>query len=237
MQTTGQTHGIVRPLVHLRDPPLRMVGPCSCAYTKPTMFTGIIERTAKVVATTPGPNFTRLVLALDLPEAVLGESIAVNGVCLTLAELTPGEPHFDVVPETLRLTNLGLLKPGDRVHVERSLRVGDRVSGHFVQGHVDGGATLVGSESTGDETRLRLQIAPGLAKFVAPKGSVTLDGVSLTVAKVEGHFFEVALIPTTVRLTNLVNHEIGWPFNFEADILSKTVISFLERTGGRVDDK
>jgi riboflavin synthase len=194
------------------------------------MFTGIIELTAAVIATTPGPRFTRLVLALDLPDAVLGESIAINGVCLTLAEKTSGELHFDVIPETLRLTNLGLLKTGDRVHVERSLRVGDRISGHFVQGHVDGKASLIGAYASGHEHRLRLQVSSELSKYLAPKGSVTLDGVSLTIAAVAGTEFEVALIPTTTKLTYLSTHNPGYPFNFEADILTKTTISYLERT-------
>lgn len=193
------------------------------------MFTGIIEKTARVVAVTPGAGFTRLVVAHDATDVAHGESIAVNGCCLTVAEQTPGEVHFDVIPETLSKTNLGLLKTGDRVHVERSLRVGDRISGHFVQGHVDGPATLVEQKTTDGEWRLRMQISEDLAPFVAPKGSVTLDGVSLTVASLDHRFFEVALIPTTINLTNLTNHPVGYPYNFEADILTKSVVSYLAR--------
>ncbi|HEV7297836.1 MAG TPA: riboflavin synthase [Tepidisphaeraceae bacterium] len=197
------------------------------------MFTGIVEKTARVMAMTPGPKFVRLVIPDDYHDVAHGESIAVNGVCLTVAELAKGELHFDVIAETLDKTNLGLLKTGDSVHVERSLRVGDRISGHFVQGHVDGPAKLVEMTDAADETRLRLQVSPALSPFIAPKGSVTLDGVSLTVAAVDGEHFEVALIPTTVQMTNLLQHDVGWPFNFEADIIGKTVVAYLMRTAGR----
>lgn len=197
------------------------------------MFTGIVERSVRVASVSDGTGFRRLNLAVDWPDARHGESVAVNGVCLTVAELPHGLLAFDVVPETLARTNLGLLQAGDMVHVERSLRVGDRIDGHFVQGHVDGRALLL--EQTGggasDEVRLRCELPTELAKYVAPKGSVCLDGVSLTVASVAGQTFEAALIPTTVQLTRLASREKGWPFNFEADVLSKTIISFLERRG------
>ncbi|HEV2295625.1 MAG TPA: riboflavin synthase [Tepidisphaeraceae bacterium] len=198
------------------------------------MFTGIVERSVRVASVADGTGFRRLNLAVDSPDAKRGESVAVNGVCLTIAELSRGLLAFDVVPETLRRTNLGLLQAGDMVHVERSLRVGDRIDGHFVQGHVDGPALLIeqiGGGGGGDELRLRCETSAELAKYIVPKGSVCLDGVSLTVASVSGNTFEVALIPTTVRLTRLASREKGWPFNFEADVLSKTIISFLERRG------
>jgi riboflavin synthase len=200
------------------------------------MFTGIIENTAPILAVTPGPRFTRLVLASELNDVVAGESVAVNGVCLTVAELPPGELHFDVIPETLAKTNLGRLQTHDSVHVERSLRAGDRISGHFVQGHVDGPAVLVDQITDNNETRLRLQVSPDLAKFIAPKGSVTIDGVSLTVASLDKDEFEVALIPTTVQLTHLTRHAVGYPFNFEADMIAKTVVSYLARQDQWADD-
>ena len=201
------------------------------------MFTGIVERSVRVASVSDGTGFRRLNLAVDWPDAKRGESVAVNGVCLTIAELSRGLLAFDVIPETLSKTNLGVLQAGDMVHVERSLRVGDRIDGHFVQGHVDGVALLLeqtgggGRGPGGDETRLRCETSVELAKYVVPKGSVCLDGVSLTVASVEGNIFEVALIPTTVQLTRLASREKGWRYNFEADVLSKTIISFLERRG------
>ena len=199
------------------------------------MFTGIVERTLRVAAVSDGTGFVRLNLAAEWDDVKLGESIAVNGVCLTVAEIEPPDAPpprmlgFDVIPETLRRTNLGLLKAGDMVNVERSLRAGDRIDGHFVQGHVDGTARLIDQTIGGDETRLTVHPPMELMKFVTPKGSATLDGVSLTVAKVEKDRFEVALIPTTLRLTTLGTRPIGWPFNFEADVLSKTIVSQLER--------
>ena len=111
------------------------------------MFTGIVEKSARVLGVVGGPKFSRLVLAADWQDVKLGESVAVNGVCLTVAELSPGELNFDVVQETLRRTNLGLLQKGDEAHVERSLRIGDRIDGHFVQGHVDGTAQLLEQRS------------------------------------------------------------------------------------------
>ena len=193
------------------------------------MFTGIVEKTARVIGVVPGPKFNRLNLAADWDDVRVGESVAVNGVCLTVAELSPGQLSFDVVQETLRHTNLGLLAAGDEAHVERSLRVGDRLDGHFVQGHVDGTAQLLEMRSDEREWRLRCQCPPDLAKFLSPKGSVCLDGVSLTLAAVTGNEFEVALIPTTVTLTALARRPVGWPFNLETDIISKTVVSWLER--------
>ena len=194
------------------------------------MFTGIIETTARIIGVATGPAFVRLTIASEWDDVKDGESIAINGVCLTVAELRPGEVGFDVVKETLSRTNLGLLAQGDRVHVERSLRVGDRISGHFVQGHVDGTAILVSQGLQGaDEWRMTLECTAEVAKYLTPKGSVTLDGVSLTLAAVHGTKFEVALIPATLRLTELGRRDASWPFNLEVDVLSKTVVAWLER--------
>ena len=193
------------------------------------MFTGIIERSVRVVGVVDGPKFRRLTLAAAWHDVRGGESVAVNGVCLTVAEIAPGELGFDVIQETLDRTNLGLLNAGDEVHVERSLRAGDRIDGHFVQGHVDGTATLIDRIDHDRETRLRFQSPRDLAKYLVPKGSVALDGVSLTIAATSDCAFEVALIPTTLNLTTLGRRSAGWPFNLETDILSKTIVSWLER--------
>jgi riboflavin synthase len=198
-------------------------------YTVGRMFTGIVEKTARVLGVVEGPGFWRLTLASNWTDVRSGESIAVNGCCLTVAEIMPGELGFDVIRETLSKTNLGLLKAGDEVHVERSLRAGDRIDGHFVQGHVDGTAALIERIDSEKEVRLVLQSPLPLAKYLVPKGSAAIDGVSLTIAAVEGTRFEVALIPTTLNVTTLGSREIGWPFNLETDILSKTIVSWLER--------
>ena len=195
------------------------------------MFTGIIERTVRVIGLAKGPNFDRLTIASHWADVQDGESIAVNGVCLTVAQQQLGEIGFDVVQETLDRTNLGLLRADDVVHVERSLRLGDRLSGHFVQGHVDGTARLHSqANASGDQWRLTLETSPELADYLIPKGSIALDGVSLTLAAVEDTRFEVALIPTTLQVTALGRRQVGWPFNVEFDILAKTVVTWLART-------
>lgn len=201
------------------------------------MFTGIIHKTSRVIGIATGPGFQRLTLETDWDNIRLGESIAVNGVCLTAAEYRPGEVGFDVVPETLSRTNLGLLRPNDHVHIERALRIGDAVDGHFVQGHVDGTARLLETITAGGEFRLKLQAPPELARYLTPKGSVTIDGVSLTLAAVDGPRFELALIPTTLQLTLLGRRPDNWIYNLECDVLSKTVVSWLERTYGSAEDR
>jgi len=193
------------------------------------VFTGIIETTSRVIGVASGPMFRRLTVASLWEDVRLGESIAVNGCCLTVAEITPGELGFDVIAETLAKTNLGQLTDGDEVHLERAMRVGDRIDGHFVQGHIDGTARLVDRKNDGKEYRLAVEAPAELAKFLAPKGSVTIDGVSLTIASLNDNVFEVALIPTTLARTALGKRQIGWEFNLETDILSKTVVAWLER--------
>jgi riboflavin synthase len=207
-------------------------------FTLTDVFTGIVEKTVRVVSIVDSPKFRRLILAADWQDVSLGQSIAVNGCCLTIAEIgraphTAGELAFDVIAETLEKTNLGMIVNGDRVNVERSLKVGDRIDGHFVQGHIDGLAALKESARREGEWRLKLECTADLARYIIPKGSITLDGVSLTVAAVSGNIFEVALIPTTMQLTTLGEKPLGWPCNLEADVLSKTIVSWLERQQGR----
>jgi len=196
------------------------------------MFTGIIEQTLRVIGVTDGPKFCRLTLPNPWEDVKAGDSIAINGCCLTVAELNPGELAFDVIQETLALTNLGQLRGGDDVHVERALRVGDRLDGHFVQGHIDGTAPLLKQIADDREWRLTLEAPDALVKYLTPKGSITLDGVALTIAAVHGRQFDIALIPTTVNLTALAKRPLGWPFNLECDILAKTVVHYLELQRG-----
>ena len=193
------------------------------------MFTGIIERTTRVVAASDGPGFRRLTVANHWQDIKHGESVAINGCCLTAAEITADQLGFDVIEETLGKTNLGMLQAGDEVNVERSMRIGDRIDGHFVQGHIDGVARLTDISSSEKEWRFTIDAPSDLTKYLVPKGSVTIDGVSLTIANLAGSRFQVALIPTTLQLTTLANKAIGWAFNFEADMFSKTIVSFLER--------
>jgi riboflavin synthase len=192
------------------------------------MFTGIVEKTVLVVAVVDGPKFRRITIVSDWPDVGHGESIALNGVCLTIAELGQGVIGFDVIAETLAKSNLGLLQAGSRVNVERAMQVGDRIDGHFVQGHVDGTGRLVERIANESEWRLIVEPPAQMRKYLIPKGSVAIDGVSLTVAKLNPTTFEVALIPTTLNLTELGNVPLGWPFNIEADMLSKTIVGWLE---------
>lgn len=199
------------------------------------MFTGIVQRTLRVLGAADGPMFRRLTLLCDWDDVRLGESVAVNGVCLTIAEIGPGQIGFDAIKETLDRTNLGVLENGDAVNVERSLRVGDRLDGHFVQGHVDGTGLLLEQLAVDNQWRLRIKAPDGLAKYLAPKGSITIDGVSLTIASVRGADFEIALIPTTLKLTTLGSRAPGWRFNLEADILAKTIVHYLEQRQENAD--
>lgn len=198
------------------------------------MFTGIVERSARVVGVADGPKFRRLSVASHWNDVRGGESIAVNGVCLTVAEMGDGVIGFDVIAETLSKTNLGMLAAGDEVHVERALRVGDRLDGHFVQGHVDGVATLEKRIDNESETRLFLRSPQELARFMVPKGSVCVDGVSLTIAGMDGPHFQVALIPTTLAITSLGRRPDGWLYNLEMDVLAKMVVSYLEGLDDRL---
>ncbi len=207
------------------------------------MFAGIIEGLGQVVrlhAASHEGGGRRL--DIDLREfadgAILGASIAINGVCLTLAELRKTVGGFDVVPETLRLTSLGELKPGDAVNIERSLRVGDRIDGHFVQGHVEGVGRVVSNGETTGGWMIRVQCPADLLKFIVRKGSITIDGTSLTVVDVDGSEFSVALIPTTLERTVLGRRRAGDRVNLETDILARMVCerleAFLARDGTRL---
>ena len=200
------------------------------------MFTGIIQKTARVLTVSDHPRGRRLILSAPWPNHQLGESTAINGVCLTVAQIENQTLAYDVIRETLEKTNLGLLQAGDTVHMERSLRAGDPIDGHFVQGHVDGTAKLLQRIDDAQETRLRLGTPPHLAKYLVPKGSIAIDGVSLTLAAVESQYFEVALIPTTLHLTTLGRQKAGYPFNIECDTMAKTIVSYLERFGLRSND-
>jgi len=163
----------------------------------------------------------------DLPH---GASVAVNGVCLTIAEHRDKAAGFDVIPETLRRTNLGRLAPGGRVNLERSLRVGDRSDGHFVQGHVDGTGRVVAIDRAAGEWLLWTATPDNLRPYIVEKGSITIDGVSLTIAAVKPDRFAVALIPTTLERTTLGALAVGGRVNLETDILARTVAHWLRAT-------
>lgn len=192
------------------------------------MFTGIVENVAKIVSIEGTETLKHITLAYTWDDVKHGDSIAINGVCLTCANIQPQRFRFDVIKETLDKTNLGDLSVGDEVNVERSLRAGDRIDGHFVQGHVDCTGKLVERQADEKEWRLTIEAPDDLVKYIVPKGSISIDGVSLTIAAVKKNRFDVALIPTTLQLTTLGRKKIGWRFNLEADILSKTIVNYME---------
>jgi riboflavin synthase len=212
------------------------------------MFTGIVERTGVVtdVETTDGGRRLRIAAAVTDVEG--GQSIAIDGVCLTVEahgrfngdgasvggldpETLAGKRWFEVflAGETVDRTYLDRLGPGDRVNVERSLRADDRLDGHFVQGHVDGTARTVDVEAVGDDWRFTFSLPADLADYVVEKGSIAVDGISLTVATVDDEAFEVAIVPETYRRTTLSEKAPGDPVHLEVDVVAKYVESLVDR--------
>ncbi|MEM8875995.1 MAG: riboflavin synthase [Planctomycetota bacterium] len=193
------------------------------------MFTGIIEQPARVTATEDHRGGRRVSVSHAWTDLRHGESIAINGCCLTVAEFDDNTVTFDVITETLDKTNLRGISNGDLLHVERALAANGRLDGHFVQGHIDATAELVHRVANDVEWRLRVRVPEAMVKYLMPKGSVCIDGVSLTIADLSDDWFEVTLIPTTLDKTALGQRPIGYRFNFEADILAKTIVTHLER--------
>lgn len=195
------------------------------------MFTGIIEELGEVVAITPGPDSSRITVRGEVAtgDARHGVSIAVNGACLTVTDPDPkgGAVTFDVMAESLRRTGLGDLAVGDAVNLERAMVLGARLDGHLVQGHVDGTATITQRRPGDRWEEVRLSLSDELAPFVVEKGSICLDGVSLTLSAVGEDHVEVALIPTTMELTTLGHKGVGDRVNVEVDVLGKYVQRML----------
>ncbi len=189
------------------------------------MFTGLVEALGTVRALIPEGAGRRLVIAAPslAADLTLGESVAINGACLTVVAFDPETCCFEVGPETLRRTNLGVLQPGDRVNLERSLRLSDRLGGHLVQGHVDGVGSLERREADGDWVMVWFRCPPHLLAQMVSKGSVAVDGVSLTVVDVTDQAFSVALIPHTLTVTTLGLRQPGDAVNLETDLLAKYV--------------
>lgn len=193
------------------------------------MFTGIVEETGRVLAFRPAAEAWSLDVACDLAarDTAAGDSVAVNGCCLTATRVGPGELHFDVLEETRRLTNFQALGPGGLVNLERSLRFGGKVGGHFVTGHIDTIGTIRALEPRGKDHYLSVGIPPEYARYTVHKGSIAVDGISLTIAEVDATGFAVWLIPHTIAVTNLRQKRTGDPVNLEFDLLGKHVEKLL----------
>jgi riboflavin synthase len=190
------------------------------------VFTGLIQGTARVASLDDGR--LRLEAGLELSD---GDSVAVNGVCLTATGVGDGGFDADVMPETLRRTSLGALRPGDHVNVELPLRPSDRLGGHMVQGHVDGTGTVASITDEGFARLVRVSAPAELLRYVVEKGSIAVDGVSLTVFAVEDDAFTVSLIPETLERTTLGRAEPGRTVNLEVDVLAKYVEKLVARVG------
>ncbi len=197
------------------------------------MFTGLIEETGRIAEVRRQAQGARLVVEAErvLDGAGVGDSIAVSGVCLTAVQITGRRVAFDAVAETLRRSTLGELAPGDLVNLERALALGDRLGGHLVQGHVDGVGILTRAREEGISRVFTISAPPEVLADLVEKGSVAVDGVSLTVAALADDSFDIALIPETLRATTLGRKRVGDRFNLESDLIGKYVRRFLESRG------
>ncbi len=192
------------------------------------MFTGIVESIGKVVSLERIQEEWRLTLqtgSLSLDDVKLGDSIAVSGCCLTVVQLTGDGFAADVSNETLRCTTLGDFKPGTRVNLEKAMQATDRFGGHIVSGHVDGVGELASREIEGKSHKLVFSVPDTLSRYIAAKGSICIDGTSLTVNQVDGASFELTIIPQTWEETVFSEYEVGSPVNLEVDVIAR----YLER--------
>ncbi|MBE3573207.1 MAG: riboflavin synthase [Moorella humiferrea] len=196
------------------------------------MFTGLVEEIGVVRRVEAAPMGARLTIAVKeiIAGTRVGDSIAVNGACLTVVELMPAAIVAEVMAETLRVTNLGSLKPGDKVNLERALRLGDRLGGHLVSGHVDGVGEIKSKRRVGIAWEMEVAVPAGLERYIAPKGSLALDGTSLTVIDIKGNKVAVGLIPHTAAHTILGVKGPGDKVNVEVDMLARYLERLLART-------
>lgn len=191
------------------------------------MFTGLVEDIGRIVARVPRGPSARLTIATAMGPLALGESVCVSGVCLTVDHFGAGRFEADCSRETLARTTLGELSQGSRVHLERALQPESRLGGHFVSGHVDGKGTLTSRESVGDATKMGFRAPAELARYIAEKGSIAIEGVSLTVNGVSGAAFDVMIIPHTLSHTTLGALAVGDLVNLETDLLARYVARLL----------
>ncbi|MFB5604851.1 MAG: riboflavin synthase [Nitrosarchaeum sp.] len=193
------------------------------------MFTGIIEGIGKVEKISKNTqNRSAIQMTVNLGKHArglkIGQSVALNGVCLTATKLSKSNCIFEMIEETTSKTDLGNLKPGDIVNIERSLKAGDRLEGHFVLGHVDGVGTIKKIQHKPKEVQVWFEIPKKLSKYVVKKGSIAVDGISLTVVDVKGSLASVCLIPHTMEITNFKTKNVGDKLNIETDILGKYIL-------------
>ena len=194
------------------------------------MFTGIIEGQGIVKKfDIKTQNRSAAKMEIDLGNLAkdlrIGDSVAINGVCLTATHVSKNQAEFEMIGETLKKTNLGMIKSGDKVNIERSLKVGERMEGHFVLGHIDGTGKITKIEKLAKEIKFWIELPKYLARFVVKKGSITVDGISLTIVDAPKNKISVCIIPHTMKITNLGLKKIGNKVNIETDILGKYAVS------------
>jgi len=193
------------------------------------MFTGIVEGIGKIEKISKNTeNRSAIQMTVNLGKHAkglkIGQSVSLNGVCLTATKLSKSNCIFEMIEETTRKTDLGNLKPGDIVNIERSLKAGDRLEGHFVLGHVDGVATIKKIQNKPKEVQVWFEVPKKLSKYVVKKGSIAVDGISLTVVDVKNNLASVCLIPHTIEITNFKTKNVGDKLNIETDILGKYIL-------------
>ena len=203
------------------------------------MFTGIVEETGSVSRVISGGQSGEIKINASavLEGTKLGDSIAVNGVCLTVTGLFDNGFTADVMPETLRRSNLGLLNSGEKVNLERAMAADGRFGGHIVSGHIDGTGTIVSMRNEGNAVWVRINADAEIISLIVEKGSITIDGISLTVANVGSDYFEVSIIPHTGSQTTLLGKKQGDKVNLENDIVGKYVKRLLGNSGGNTGGK
>ena len=194
------------------------------------MFTGLVEEIGRVQAIVKSTKSARITIKASkvLEEVKLGDSISTNGVCLTVTEFSHNSFSVDVMAETMRRSNLHRLSPGDEVNLERALRVGDRLGGHIVSGHIDGVGTITNYEDEDNAVWVTIATEPEVLRYIVQKGSIAIDGISLTVAYVDETVFKVSIIPHTKEVTTLLRRKIGDVVNLECDMVGKYIEKMLK---------
>jgi len=196
------------------------------------MFTGIVEETGEVQTVTESADGRRVRIGTSFDGLTRGQSISVSGVCLTVETYDTDAFEVFLASETVDRTYLGHLEPGDRVNLERALPADSRLDGHFVQGHVDGTAETTEVRQVDEDWRFGFSLPPALAPYIVAKGSISVDGISLTVAALHDEQFEVAIIPETYDMTTLSTKSVGDPVHLEVDVVAKYVESLVEGYDG-----
>jgi riboflavin synthase len=203
------------------------------------MFTGIIEGQGTIIEIRPEGQGKRFGLNADfvLDQTKIGDSISVNGVCLTVVKIHDQGFQVDVSPETLARTTFGKAKIGNRVNLERALRLSERIDGHLVSGHIDGMGTIKQKQNKGNAVMVTIGVPESFSRYMIKKGSIAVDGISLTINNCDRNSFDVSIIPHTAKLTTITHCQVGDPVNIEMDMIGKYVERFVTETQSHHKDK